>query len=53
MGRFIIHILHLILFGDYIKEDEMGRVWRNSEVHTKYWSENLEGRSHMGDLTID
>jgi hypothetical protein len=31
----------------------MGRAWRTSEVHTKYWSEIIKERSYMGDLTLD
>jgi hypothetical protein len=48
MRGFMICIIRLILVGDYTKESETGRAWRNSEV-----SENFDGRGHMADLTLN
>jgi hypothetical protein len=40
---------------DQIKDDDMGReVALTREVrNTKFWSENLKGRKHLGDLSVD
>lgn len=48
MRSFMMCTLCLILVGDYTKESETGRGWRNSEVQ-----ENFDGRGHMADLTLD
>jgi len=39
-----------------IKSRKMGWMWhvtRMGDMHKKFWSENLKGRDHSGDLGVD
>jgi hypothetical protein len=31
----------------------MRHAWERLEMHAEFWSENLKGRYHLGDLLID
>jgi len=39
-----------------MEQDAMGgtcSTMRGSKMRTKFWSENLKGRDHLGDLGVD
>jgi hypothetical protein len=31
----------------------MLHVWNKQELGTKFWLENIKGRAHLGDLSVD